>query len=226
MDTLTLFWLSFLAGMYAPVGSPCVLVLFPGYLSFLAGRPGANRSGFNLLPVGIAIAAGVIVSMLVGGLLFTGILHSIGGGARSIITAALFVILLAFSLFLIFDTGYERYAKTIPVPRPGKSLPAAFLFGMTFGIIILPCNAASIAVLLALAATASGFFEGIGSFLCFGTGIILPLVIIAGISQARNRQVIGFLHSNRRAIRVVSGIFMLVISLWYLVLLFFPRLFS
>jgi cytochrome c-type biogenesis protein len=226
MDTLTLFWLSFLAGMYAPVGSPCVLVLFPGYLSFLAGRPGANRSGFTPFPVGIAVAAGVIVSMLVGGLLFIGVLHSIGGEARGIITAALFVILLAFSLFLIFDIDYERYAKTIPIPRPGKSLPAAFLFGTTFGIIILPCNAASIAVLLALAATASGFFEGLGSFLCFGIGITLPLIIIAGISQVRNRRVMDFLHSNRRAIRVISGIFMLVISLWYLVLLFFPQVFS
>ena len=226
MDALTLLWLSFLAGMYAPAGSPCVLVLFPGYLSFLAGRPEAGRSGFDPLTLGIVVAAGVIVSMLVGGLLFITILQSIGGEARRIITAALFVILLVLSLFLIFDIDYERYIPTIPVPRPGKPLTAAFLLGITFGIIILPCNAASIAVLLALAASASGFFEGLGSFLGFGIGITLPLIIIAGLSQVRNRRAIDFLRSNHRAIRLISGTFMLVISLWYLAVLFFPLLFS
>jgi cytochrome c-type biogenesis protein len=225
MDTATLFWLSFLAGIYAPIGSPCVLVLYPGYISFLAGRSEANRIGFAPFTLGIAVAAGVIISMLIGGLLFTGILQIIGDEARIIITAALFVILLIFSLFLLFDIDYERYTNPIPAPRLGKPLPAAFLLGLTFGAIILPCNAASIAVLLALAASASGFLEGLGAFLCFGLGITLPLILIATLSQAQNRQVIDFLKSNRRAIRVISGLFMLVISLWYLVLLLFPVLF-
>ncbi len=226
MDAPTLLWLSFLAGMYTPVGSPCVLVLFPGYISFLAGRSETSRSGLSPLILGIAVAAGVIVSMLIGGLLFIVILQNVSREARGIITAALFVILLVLSLFLIFDIDFEAYTKTIPLPRPGKSLPAAFLLGITFGIIILPCNAASIAVLLALAASASGFFEGLGSFLCFGTGITLPLITLAGLSQVRSRQAIDFLRSNHRAIRVISGMFMLVISLWYLALLSFPLLFS
>ena len=39
-------------------------------------------------------------------------------------------------------------------------------------------------VLIALASTASGLFEGLGAFLSFGLGITLPLLILAGLSQA------------------------------------------
>jgi len=225
MDTATLFWLSFLAGMYAPVGSPCVLVLYPGYISFLAGRSGDNRGRLSPFAPGIAVAAGVIAAMLAGGLLFTGILQIVGGEARVIITAAIFIILLIFSLLLILDIDYGCFVPTVPVPRLRRPLPAAFLLGMTLGIIILPCNAASIAVLLALAASASGFSDGLGSFLCFGLGMTLPLLVLAGLSQTANRQVMEYLSRNRRIIRVFSGLFMLIISLGYLALLFFSSVF-
>lgn len=224
MDTATLFWLSFLAGIYAPLGSPCVLVLYPGYISFLAGKSD-TQEGSSPLTLGAAVAAGVMVSLLLGGLLFTGILHIAGGATRFVITAALFILLLALSIFLILDIDYERYTLSIPVPHLERPMPAAFLLGMTFGIIILPCNAASIAVLLALAASASGFIDGLGSFFCFGLGMMLPLLIIASLSEARKRQLMGFLARNRRTIRVISGLLMLIIALWYLALLFFPGLF-
>ena len=222
MDSTSLFWLSFLAGIYAPLGSPCVIILYPGYLSFLAGRSKGVRDRVTPFTLGVAVAAGVILSLFIGGFLFTGILHSLGGGTRVLITAALFLLLLLLSLFLILDFDYGRYGTMISVPRLEKPLHAAFLLGLAFGVIIIPCNAASIAVLLALASSASGFVEGLGSFLCFGFGVTLPLLIIAGLSQARNRQLMEFLRHNRRIIRFVSGIFMLVISVWYLGLLFFP----
>ncbi len=225
MDSATLFWLSFLAGIYAPVGSPCAIILYPGYLSFLAGRPGDDRAVRSPLLLGCAVAAGVIVSMLAGGLIFMGLLDIFGGGTRVIITAVLFLVLLVFSLFLILGIDPGRYGKSIPVPRPEKPLPAAFFLGLTFGIIIIPCNAAVIVVLLALASSARGFIDGIGSFLCFGFGVTLPLIVLAGLSQVRSRQLTGFLQHNLRLIQVVSGMVMLAISLWYLGLLFFPGLF-
>ena len=81
---------------------------------------------------------------------------------------------------------------------------AAFLYGILFGILILPCNAASIAVLLALSATAGGFWEGMGSFLAFGVGITLPLLVLGGISQARSRQIMQYIQSHERPVQVVD----------------------
>ena len=221
MDSLSLFWLSFLAGMYAPLGSPCVIILYPGYISFLATRSGDEQGRFSRIILGSAVAAGVIVSLFIGGFVFTGILHTLGGGARVLVTAALFLILLILSLSLIFSIDVGQLVKTIRIPRVGKPLPAAFLLGLVFGVIILPCNAAAIAVLLALASSASGFTVGLGSFVCFGFGMTFPLLIIANLSEVRKRQFNAFLHRNQKRIRQVSGLVMLGISLWYLGLLVF-----
>jgi hypothetical protein len=48
-----------------------------------------------------------------------------------------------------------------------------------------------------------------------------PLLIIANLSEVRKRQFNAFLHRNQKRIRQISGLVMLGISVWYLVLLVF-----
>ena len=125
---------------------------------------------------------------------------------------------------MIFDINFGKISLPNPLPRLDNPFTAAFFLGMTFGIVILPCNAAAVIVLLALAATATGLFEGLGAFLSFGLGITLPLLILAALSQAASREVMGYLTRHRRAIRLTGGIIMLIISVWYLILLFLPQM--
>jgi cytochrome c biogenesis protein CcdA len=142
---------------------------------------------------------------------------------RDLFIPAAFIILLFFSLLLIFDINFGKISLANPVPRLDNPFAAAFFLGLTFGVIILPCNAAAVIILLALAATATGLFEGLGAFLSFGLGITLPLLVLAGLSQVASRQVLGFLNRHQRVIRFMSGIIMLVLSVWYLALLFLPQ---
>lgn len=224
MDTSTLFWLSFLAGIYASVGAPCALVLYPGYISFLAGRSGDKEHRYEPFTLGFLVAIGVIVAMLTGGLIFSALLETGGGAARNIFTPIAFLILFFFSLLLIFDISFSKIGVVNPVLRLENPLTAAFFLGMTFGIIILPCNAAAVIVLLALAASAAGFIEGLGAFLFFGLGITLPLLLLAALSQSASRQVMGYMTRHRRAVRLTGGIIMLIISVWYLALIYFPQM--
>jgi cytochrome c biogenesis protein CcdA len=225
MDTSTLFWLSFLAGIYASVGAPCALVLYPGYISFLAGKAGDEKHRPEPFTLGILVAIGVMVAMLFGGLIFSLAVEIGGGTVRNVFIPAAFIILFFFSILLIFDINFGKISVANPVPRLDNPFAAAFFLGLTFGIIILPCNAAAVIVLLALAATATGLFEGLGAFLLFGLGITLPLLVLAGLSQVASRPVLGFLTRHQRAIRFMSGIIMLMISVWYLTLLFIPQMF-
>jgi cytochrome c biogenesis protein CcdA len=225
MDTVTLLWLTFFAGIYASVGAPCALVLYPGYISFLTGSAGDEKPRPEPFTLGILVAIGVIVAMLTGGLIFS-LAGEIGGGSvRNLFIPAAFIALLFFSLLLIFDINFGKISVANRIPRLKNPFAAALFLGLTFGIIILPCNAAAVIVLLALAATATGLFEGLGMFLAFGLGITLPLLVLAGLSQVASRQVLGFLTRYQRIIRVISGIIMLMISVWYLTLLFTPQVF-
>jgi cytochrome c-type biogenesis protein len=220
MDGTTLLWFSFLAGIYAPVGSPCVMVLYPGYISFLAGK-GNGKNRVSPLILGAMVAAGVILSLIAGGILFTLLVQVVGGTAREIITPAAYLLLLTLSLLLLLDIDFLPSAGRIPVSRAGTPYGEAFLLGLLFGIILLPCNTAVILVLFALATTASGTVESMEVFLAFGLGMILPLLLIAGISQFRSRQVMGFLTRHRLLVRRIAGLVLLLIAVWYLVLFFF-----
>jgi cytochrome c-type biogenesis protein len=224
MDGMTTLWLSFLAGIYAPVGSPCVIVLYPAYISFLAGSDGKRKPGISPFRLGLAVSAGVILSLLAGGILFDLLLQVMGSVIRMIVTPAAFLLLLVFSLLLLFDIDPSRSPGKIPLPRAGTLPPygAALLLGLLFGLIILPCNAAVILVLIALATTATGAVESLGIFLAFGAGMILPLILISGISRLRSRQVMAILTTHRLLVQRTAGLVMFLIAAWYLALFFFP----
>jgi hypothetical protein len=55
--------------------------------------------------------------------------------------------------------------------------------------------------------------------------MILPLIVIAGISRLRSRQVMSFLTGHRLLVRRTAGLIMLTIAMWYLLLLLFPGMF-
>ena len=225
MDRMTLLWLSFLAGIYAPVGSPCVIALYPAYLSFLAGRDADRKGGTSPFGLGLAVAAGVILSLFLGGIVFALLIRVTGSAFREIVTPAAILLLMALSLLLVLDIDISRFAGTFPLPRAGTSRGAAFLLGLLLGVIVLPCNAAAILALIALAATAAGTIEALAVFLLFGAGMTFPLIIIAGISRLRSRQVMDLLTRHRLLIRRAAGLLMLVISAVYLLLIVVPGLF-
>lgn len=218
MDLPALLWLSFLAGIYAPLGSPCVIILYPGYLAFLAGT--GNREGARPAVLGLAVAAGVVLSLLGGGILFGLFLQAAGPIGRVLLQAAASILLLAFALALILDPVQVPGTRALPVPRAGTPYRAAFVLGLFMGIIILPCNAAIILVLLTLAASGGTVAEAVAWFLAFGAGMVLPLLVIAAIPSYGARRVLGFLVRYRPGIQRAAGFVMFGIAVWYLVLLF------
>jgi cytochrome c-type biogenesis protein len=220
MDAAALFWLSFLAGVYAPLGSPCVLVLYPGYLSFLAGMKGDRDAEIPAFSLGIAVAAGVILSLILGGIFLAAVLAATGPAARVLITAAIYLLLLLLSIAMLLDFDATAIFGKYPVPRAGTPHRSAFLLGLCFGIIILPCNSAILLFLLTLAVSMPGGMQVLGLFFAFGAGVTLPLLLLAGISRLRSRQVVGFLTRHRLAVQRIAGFFMLIIALYSLTLLF------
>lgn len=214
--------MAFLAGLYAPLGSPCVIPLFPGFLSFLTGSGGGSDRRHSMLIFGGVIAAGVILSMLAFGIIFVTLVRVSLARFLSIISPIAFLVLAVFSIILILDIDLSRWAGGASLPRSGRPVLDAFLLGLFFGVIILPCNAVAVVALIAIGTTTTGLFANLGSFLSFGIGMSLPLLVFAGISEARNREILAWLSRHRRIINIVAGVVMLAVSLYYLLVVFFP----
>lgn len=225
VSTLLNFWLSFLAGLFIPLGAVCVLPLYPGFLAYLAGQVSQRQvskttSKKLIFLFGVIVTGGVLISMFLVGLIFTFFLQESLTKAIGIISPIAFAFLAVVSLLLIFNFDFGKYLpkKTAPVLK--NPYWSSLVFGLFFGIIVLPCNPAGLAILFAVSTTTLDFFTNLLHFLFFGLGMALPLLLLAAFSAVRSQQVIGWLNKHQRKINLVAGILMLTVSLYYLVFVF------
>ena len=74
INIFTNFWISFIAGVFAPIGAVCVLPLYPGFLSYLASKVSGNEKEAKkqIIKLGWLVTLGIVLSMFLIGLIFTG----------------------------------------------------------------------------------------------------------------------------------------------------------
>ena len=217
LNVLLNFWISFLAGLFAPLGAVCVLPLYPGFLAYLASREGSEE---NAVKFGWIITAGVVSSMFLIGLIFSYILKSSLTGAIGIISPIAFFVLFIISLFLIFGFDLGELFPRYSMKMMGNPVLTAYVFGLGFGAIVLPCNPASLAVLFAVSTSVGSFLINLVNFILFGIGMASPLLIFAYISSASSGSIIRYLSEHKRKIDLGAGLIMFVISLYYLLVVF------
>lgn len=224
-------WLSFLAGLFAPLGAVCVLPLYPGFLAYLASQVNGKsnevddqiKSGTNqksILMFSLIIALGIILSMFLFGLVFTFFLQASLTKIIGIVSPIAFGILGVISLLLIFNFDLSRFMPKLHAPVKKNPYWSSLIFGLFFGGIVLPCNPASLAVLFAISTSITSFLINLINFVVFGIGMALPLIFLAVVSGAKGGLMINFLSAHKKAINLVAGIIMLVISLYYLIFVF------
>lgn len=216
----TNLWISFLAGLAAPLTAVCVLPLYPGFLAYLANQLKGRESKRTIIFLGFNVAFGIIVSMLLIGLIFTFFLQESLTRAIGIISPIAFGVLAIISLLLIFNFNFAKLIPKVHTPLTKNPLLSSFLFGFFFGAIIIPCNPASLVVLFAISSSTVGFIANLLNFFLFAIGMSLPLLILAVVSAAKSQVVVAWLSKYNRIINLITGIIMLGISLYYLIFVF------
>ncbi|MBI2664200.1 cytochrome C biogenesis protein [Candidatus Woesearchaeota archaeon] len=213
---------SFILGLFTPLAAACVLPLYPGFLSYISSQlSGKTDSRKTFALIGVTVTAGVVLFMLLVGLIFTLILQKSLTSVIQIVSPIAFAILLVVSVLLIIDFDFSKIIPKAKTPFLKNPLLSAFSFGFFFGAVVIPCNPAFIIALLTRATVSvSGFFSGMLSFLAFGAGIGAPLLLFSLVSAAKSSTVIAFLTAQRRKINLAAGIFMLLVSLYYLIVVF------
>jgi cytochrome c-type biogenesis protein len=215
-------WISFLAGLFAPLGAVCVLPLYPGFLAYLSHKisPEDENSKKRVIMFGVIVTVGVILSMFVFGLIFTQLLQASLTNAISIISPIAFGLLAVISLLLIFKVDFSRFLPKANAPILQNPYWSALLFGLFFGAIVLPCNPGSLAVLFAVSTSTVSFISNLFNFILFGVGMAVPLLAFAVVSAASGNKMMRWLTKHTRAINLTAGIIMLLISLYYLLFVF------
>ncbi len=212
-------------------GSPCVLPLVPGYLSFISGvsvtRAAATMDD-NSKPVrfGLAdtwrvvrsilffIAGFTTVFVLIFGLTYT-LADLLGADIRPWIQiiAGIAVIIMGLHFMGIFRIGFLNMEKRFHFQSATKpvGLIGAFLVGAAFAAGWSPCVGPFLGAALTNAIDSQSTLSGVGLMLVYSAGLGIPF-LLAGLFMS---QLLGFIARVRRHYRVIelaSGLLLVLIG--------------
>src|SRR5687767_3068535 len=203
--------------------SPCILPLYPGFLAYLSGQ---NEMGRQKYFLGLFVLAGVLTMMLALGGLIALLAVPIGSILLYIIPLADLLILLL-GILLLLD--YNPF-KTLPqVQIPGFRHPYgnAYVYGLLYGPIALPCSGPLVVSIFALSFTVGEAFSQLWTFLWFGLGLGIPLLVLSFLSAALQRRLTTLFARYSRIVNFIGGVILIGVALydltknWQLLKLFF-----
>ncbi len=202
---------SFLLGVLATT-SPCVLPLYPGFLAYLSGQTetGIGRQRYFL---GLFVLAGVLSMMLaLGGLIALLAIPTARMLAYIIPLADLLILLLG--ILLLVGRNPFKTLPQIQVPFLRHPLLNAYVYGLLYGPIALPCSGPLVVGIFALSFTVEEAFGKLWVFLWFGLGFGTLLFILSLLSVGLQRQITTLFTRYGRAVNIVGGLLLVGIALY------------
>jgi cytochrome c-type biogenesis protein len=188
--------------------SPCVFPLYPGYLAYISASrgedEGSTRSGKSYL-IGFFVLFGVLTMMLLLGGIIAALSISIGK-ALAVVVPLADLILIALGILLLFDRNPFKALPQIRVPVLSHPFANAFMYGLLYGPIALPCSGPLVISIFAISLQSAAFIERLATFLWFGLGFGLPLLVLSFLSTALQRPITIFFARHARWVNLVSGL--------------------
>jgi cytochrome c-type biogenesis protein len=205
--------------------TPCILPLYPAFLAYLTGnttiaagaRGGAATTGVGLSPIAAAamVWAGVVLGMVAIGAALALLTLSFGAVLRYLLPIADGLLILLGILLLLGRNPFARLPQLSP-RRLGGAGPAlgAFLYGLLFAPIALPCSGPFVVGIFAYSLTIADAAGQLAFFAFFGIGFGLPLFVLGGLGQARGAQLARALVRWERPLQLVLGVVLVAAGLW------------
>jgi cytochrome c-type biogenesis protein len=220
---------AFSAGLFSFL-SPCVLPLFPSYLSFITGMsvadlsrdlPGAARRrvllnaiafvlGFSLVFIALGASFSAVGQLLLD---YREWIRRVGGA-----------LIVLFGLYIagVLDLGALGRTRQWQIREKPAGYVGSFAVGITFAIGWTPCVGPILGAILSLAGTAETVQRGVGLLVAYSAGLGVPFLLSALALGSffrffkRYRPFIKVVERAAGVILVVVGI--LVFTNYYVVL--------
>ena len=202
------FALAFTAGLVATV-NPCGFAMLPAYLAYFLGlegeaRPGAARTIGRSLGVGAVVSAGFITVFGIAGVLITlGVQAVVGALPWAAMVVGVGVAILGVAMLAGFELT-SRLPK-IGGAGPGSGLGGVYVFGLSYAVASLSCTLPIFLVVVAGTIPQLGFLSGVLTFLVYGLGMSMLLVVITLALAFGKQALVGWLRRSARHVNRVSG---------------------
>ncbi len=206
---IKLAWTSIFLGLLTTT-SPCILPLYPGFLAYLSGQADLGRKKYFL---GFFVLLGVLTMMVGLGGLIAFLAVPVGRVLVYVLPLAdLLILILGVLLFL--DKNPFKQLPQIQAPVLRHPFGNAYLYGLLYGPIALPCSGPMVVSIFALSFTVGEAFSQLWAFLWFGFGLGVPLLVLSFLSATLQRQLTLFFARHSRAVNRVGGVLLIGIAIY------------
>ena len=200
---------SLLLGLLATT-SPCILPLYPGFLAYLSNQ---NKIGRQKYFLGLFVLFGVLTMMLALGGLIALLAVPIGSILLYIVPVA-DLLILTLGILLLLDRNPFKTLPQIQLPAFRHPFRNAYAYGLLYGPIALPCSGPLVVSIFALSFTAGEALRQLWTFLWFGLGLGIPLLILSFLSAAFQHRLTTLFARHSRIVNFVAGLLLVGVALY------------
>jgi cytochrome c-type biogenesis protein len=205
-ELITSFWLG-----VGAAASPCLLPLYPTFLAMLATRR-ADDSRANWAFLGLAVVLGVVTALTLVGIAVTAVSASLSGLLAWFVPVST-VLLVILGVLLILGRNPFAVLTTVRMPVIRHPLAQAYVYGLLYGPVALPCAGPFIVALLAISIGVEETTSRVLTFVAFGLGMGAPLIVVSFLGATRARSLTTWLTRHHLAIGRVAGVMLIVAAL-------------
>jgi cytochrome c-type biogenesis protein len=126
--------------------------------------------------------------------------------------ADLFILLLG--VLLLFDRNPFKTLPQIQVPLLRHPFLNAYVYGLLYGPIALPCSGPLVVGIFALSFTVGEALSKFWVFLWFGLGFGIPLLMLSFLSTSFQHQLTTLFAKRSRVINTIGGFLLVGIALY------------
>jgi len=176
--------------------------------------------------LGLFVLVGVLTMMLaLGG--FIALLAIPVGSVLVYLLPLADLLILILGILLLLDRNPFKTLPQVQLPVLRHPYGNAYVYGLLYGPIALPCSGPMVVSIFALSFTVGEAFSQLWVFLWFGLGLGAPLLILSFLSAAWQRQLTVLFARHSRVVNFIGGLLLVGVAVydmsknWELFLLFF-----
>jgi cytochrome c-type biogenesis protein len=136
------------------------------------------------------------------------------GRALSFIIPIADALIILLGVLLLLNVNPFKALPQIQVPVLSHPFVNAFLYGLLYGPIALPCSGPLVVGIFALSLTVAEALSKLTVFFWFGMGFGLPLLALSFLSGAAQRWITRQFALRARTINVVGGLLLVAVGLY------------
>jgi cytochrome c-type biogenesis protein len=200
---------AFTAGLLS-IFSPCGYALLPGYISYYLG---SDFSVVRAVTGGLACTLGLMTLYSAMGVLASGL--------GAVLSMVIPVVNLLAGLLMIAMGGATLLHVNLPFIQVGASpsrrqgLVGLYLFGLVYGIAGVGCSA-PVFVSVFFYALSGGLLNGVLTFLVYGLGMGVPLILTSVLVARAKEVVIERISKATERLQRLSGLVLVAVGLYLL----------